>query len=379
MMSINALSTAERERRSPAAAALPLPLSRQRRGQVVLIGLMMLLTVALLAGVGIGAVPISPPQVMAILLEKVTGQPILDAPYETRQAAVLLTIRLPRVLLGVLVGAGLAVSGAAIQGLFRNPLAAPGLIGISSGATLAAVMVIVLGATVLEGLSQVLGRFTLPVAAFLGGVITTWLIYKLSHQGGTTQVATMLLAGVAINALSGAVTGILTFMATDEQLRSITFWSLGSLGGASWQALSAAAPLILIPLLAIPFLAQPLNALLLGEAEAGHLGIHVERVKRWLVLWVALAVGASVAVSGAIGFIGLVVPHLLRLTVGPDHRLVLPGSALLGAALLLAADLLARTIVVPAELPIGIVTSLMGGPFFLWLLLRNRSHYSFQS
>jgi len=378
-MSINALPTVEQEGKSPDAAALPLPLSRQRRGRVVLTGLMLLLVVALLAGVGIGAVPISPPQVMAILLEKVMGQPILDVPYETRQAAVLLTIRLPRVLLGILVGAGLAVSGAAIQGLFRNPLAAPGLIGISSGATLAAVIVIVLGATVLEGLSQVLGRFTLPVAAFLGGVVTTWLIYKLSNQGGTTQVATMLLAGVAINALSGAVTGILTFMATDEQLRSITFWSLGSLGGASWQALSAAAPLILISLLAIPFLAQPLNALLLGEAEAGHLGIHVERVKRWLVLWVALAVGASVAVSGAIGFIGLVVPHLLRLTVGPDHRLVLPGSALLGATLLLAADLLARTIVVPAELPIGIVTSLIGGPFFLWLLLRNRGHYSFQS
>lgn len=378
-MSINALPTAERDRRSSDAAALSLPLSRQRRGRVVLIGLMLLLMVALLAGVGIGAVPISPSQVVTILLEKLMGQPVLDVPYETRQAAVLLTIRLPRVLLGVLVGAGLAVSGAAIQGLFRNSLAAPGLIGISSGATLAAVTVIVLGATVLEGLSQVLGRFTLPLAAFLGGVVTTWLIYKLSNQSGTTQVATMLLAGVAINALSGAVTGILTFMATDEQLRSITFWSLGSLGGASWQSLSAAAPLILIPLLAIPFLAQPLNALLLGEAEAGHLGIHVERVKRWLVLWVALAVGASVAVSGAIGFIGLVVPHLLRLTVGPDHRLVLPGSALLGAALLLASDLLARTIVVPAELPIGIVTSLMGGPFFLWLLLRNRGHYSFQS
>lgn len=375
-MSINALPTTERESKRLDAAALPVHTVRQRRGRMILMGLTLLLIMALLAGVGIGAVPISPPQVVAILLEKVAGQPILDVPYETRQAAVLLTIRLPRVLLGVLVGAGLAVSGAAIQGLFRNPLAAPGLIGISSGAALAAVTVIVLGATALEGLSQVLGRFTLPVAAFLGGVTTTWLIYKLSNQGGTTQVATMLLAGVAINALSGAATGVLTFMATDEQLRSITFWSLGSLGGASWQALSAAAPFILVPLLATPFLAQPLNALLLGEAEAGHLGVPMERVKRWLVLWVALAVGASVAVCGAIGFIGLVVPHLLRLMVGPDHRLVLPGSALFGASLLLASDLLARTVVVPAELPIGIVTSLMGGPFFLWLLLRKRGHYS---
>lgn len=375
---MNILSTTKRVANMTAGAVTkPVTPHRQRQGQLVLIGLAGLLVVALLAGVGLGAVRVSPAQVIAILVNKVAGEGVIDVPYEARQASVVLAIRLPRVLLGLLVGAGLAVSGAAIQGLFRNPLASPGLIGISSGAALAAVTVIVLGATVLQGLSQLLGRFTLPAAAFLGGIFTTWLIYRLANNGGRTQVATMLLAGVAINALTGAVTGILTFMATDEQLRSITFWSLGSLGGANWRSLTVAAPLLLLPLIAIPLLARPLNALLLGEAEAGHLGIPVERVKRWLVVWVALAVGTAVSVSGMIGFVGLVVPHLLRLVIGPDHRLVLPGSALLGASLLLAADLLARTIVVPAELPIGIVTALIGGPFFLWLLLRNRNHYAF--
>ncbi|MEM8859747.1 MAG: iron chelate uptake ABC transporter family permease subunit, partial [Chloroflexota bacterium] len=298
-----------------------------------------------------------------------------DVAYEARERGVLIAIRFPRVLLGVLVGAALGISGAAIQGLFRNPLAAPGLIGISSGAALAAVAVIVLGATLLEGLTELLGNFTLPASAFVGGVITTFIIYQLASSNGRTSVVTMLLAGIAINALTGAVIGILTFIADDEQLRSLTFWGLGSLGGATWRSLRVAAPMILAALITLPFLARPLNALLLGEDEAKHLGIHVERTKRFVIVWVALAVGAAVAVSGAIGFVGLVVPHLLRLTIGPDHRYVIPGSALLGASLLLCADLIARTIVVPAELPIGIVTSLLGGPFFLWLLLRDRKNH----
>jgi iron complex transport system permease protein len=350
---------------------------RLLRGRITLWILLVLLVAAVLAGIGMGAVPITPTQLVAMVLERLGISHGLLVDFGRREMAVFFTIRLPRVILGVLVGAGLGMSGAAIQGMFRNPLAAPGLIGISSGAALAAVTVIVLGATVLEGLSAVLGRYTLPLAAFGGGVVTTFVIYRLSTINGRTQVSTMLLAGIAINALAGAAIGFMTFMATDEQLRSITFWNLGSLGGATWRSVSMAAPLMALPLLTLPLLARPLNALLLGEAEAGHLGINVEMTKRLTVLLVALAVGAAVSVTGTIGFIGLVVPHLLRLLVGPDHRIVLPGSALSGAVLLLLADLLARTVAVPAEVPIGILTAVLGGPFFLWLLLKQRHQVAF--
>jgi iron complex transport system permease protein len=332
-------------------------------------GLVGLLLFMVLASVGIGAVAIAPGDVVRILAQRVGVDVVVDA----RQASVLLAIRLPRVLLGILIGAGLATAGVLMQGLFRNPLADPGLIGVSSGAALAAVGVIVLGATLLEGVTQLLGIFTLPLAAFCGGLAATLLVYRLGTSSGQTLVATLLLAGIALNALAGAGTGLLTFVATDEQLRSITFWSLGSLGGATWRAVGALAPFVLVVLVVAPRYAQALNVVLLGETEARHLGINVERVKQVIVVLSALAVGAAVAVAGIIGFIGLVVPHLLRLLLGPDHRSLLPGSALLGAALLLAADLIARTLVAPAELPIGVVTALIGAPFFLWLLLRDRT------
>jgi iron complex transport system permease protein len=279
---------------------------------------------------------------------------------------------LPRVVLGVLVGAALAMSGAAMQGLFRNPLADPGLLGVSSGAGLAAVGVIVLGDTLRETLPFLSSLWLLPVASFLGGLCMTLLVYSLATVNGRTLVTTMLLAGVAIGALSGALTGLLTFVADDDQLRDITFWSLGSLGGVTWKPLLVVTPFLLVPMLVVPRLARALNVFLLGEAEAGHLGIRTERVKLLLIFLTALAVGAAVSVSGVIGFVGLLVPHLLRLVMGPDHRTLLPACLLLGASLLLFADLVARTIVAPAELPIGIVTSLVGSPFFLYLLLQNR-------
>ncbi|MCK6629243.1 MAG: iron ABC transporter permease [Anaerolineae bacterium] len=351
----------------------PLPLSWPiHRTPLLWIGLSLLLGLVLLAAVGLGAVQIGPGQVAAILAGQIGLN--LAIPYESQQELVLLAIRLPRVVLGLLIGAALAVSGAAVQGLFRNPLADPTLIGIASGAALAAVAVIVLGATLFAGLTAWLGLYTLPLAAFVGGMATTLLVYRLASNGGRTVVTTLLLAGIAINALTGAATGLLTFVATDEQLRSITFWGLGSLGGATWQSVATVTPFVILPLIGIPYLARPLNVLLLGEAEAGHLGVNVERVKQVIVLLVALAVGATVSVAGIIGFVGLVTPHLLRLLVGPDHRRLLPGSALLGATLLLAADLIARTIVIPAELPIGIVTAMLGAPFFLWLLLQDRRH-----
>jgi iron complex transport system permease protein len=329
----------------------------------------LLMGVVLLA-VGIGAVQIAPEQVIAILLKQVG----VDAgiPFEARQESVLMVIRLPRVVAGVLIGSVLALSGAMIQGLFRNPLADPGLIGISSGAALAAAVTIVLGGTVLSGVQALLGDWLLPIAAFGGGIVTTLLIYRLASGGGRTSVTTLLLAGIAVNALTGALIGLLTITATDDQLRDLTFWSLGSLGRAGWALIGVTLPFMILALLPVPFLGRSLNAFLLGEDEAAHIGVHVERVKIAVVVLVALGVGAGVAMAGSIGFIGLVVPHLLRLIVGPDHRLLLPGSALLGAALLVGADLLARTIAVPAEIPIGIVTALVGAPFFFGLLLRER-------
>lgn len=347
---------------------------RSQRAQWVLIGLAVgLMTIATIS-LGQGALQVSPEDVLRILA---SGLGLTDAaasdPYQTY---VILHLRLPRVLLAILVGSALAVSGAALQGLFRNPLADPGLVGVSAGAALGAVSVIVLGTTVLQGITAWLGIYTLPLAAFLGGLAATLLVYRLAQQGGYTPVATLLLAGIAINAVAGAGTGLLTFIADDQQLRSLTFWTMGSLGGATWASVAAAAPLIILPMLALPILAMALNAFLLGESVARHLGIRVEHIKVLVVVLTAMAVGAAVAVSGIIGFIGLVVPHLLRLLIGPDHRYLLPGSALLGALLLLLADLLARNVVAPAELPIGLITALVGGPFFLALLLRRRGMYS---
>jgi iron complex transport system permease protein len=286
---------------------------------------------------------------------------------------VLWDIRLPRLLMGILVGAALAVSGAVMQGLFRNPLADPGLVGIGAGAGLGAIAAIVLGGLFPVVVQEAIGFYLVPFAAFFGGWAGTILLYVVSTSRGRTSVAVMLLAGIALGALSGAISGVLVYMADDQQLRDLTFWGLGSLAGATWAKLLVAAPLILAALLAAPFLAAGLNGLALGEAAAAHLGIPVQRMKTVAILTVAAAVGAAVAVSGGIGFIGIVVPHLLRIAIGPDHRYLLPNAALLGASLLIIADMISRVVIAPAELPIGIVTATIGGPFFLWILLRNRS------
>jgi iron complex transport system permease protein len=289
-----------------------------------------------------------------------------------RDWIVVMDIRLPRITLGALIGAALAVSGAVMQGLFRNPLADPGIVGVSAGAGLGAALFIVLGNAALAPAMAVLGIYAIPFAAFAGGLINTLLLYRIGTRGGFTSVATLLLAGIALGALTGAITGLLVYVADDNQLRDLQFWGLGSLAGANWEKVASAAPIILTMLLATPFLARGLNALTLGEAAAAHIGIRVQRLKNISILLVAAATGASVAVSGGIGFVGIVVPHLLRLSIGPDHKYLLPAAALLGAILLIGADTLARTIVAPAELPIGIITAFVGAPFFLWILLRNR-------
>ncbi|MDH4651990.1 MULTISPECIES: iron ABC transporter permease [unclassified Pseudomonas] len=281
-------------------------------------------------------------------------------------------IRLPRALLGLAVGAVLALSGVAMQGLFRNPLADPGLVGVSSGAALGGAAAIV-GGSALGGLPDAFAPYLLSMCAFAGGLGVTVLVYRLGRRDGQTSVATMLLAGIALTALAGAVIGLFTYLADDATLRSLTFWNMGSLNGASYSRLW---PLLIVTVFVIVWLprrAKALNAMLLGESEARHLGFDVERLKRELVFCTALGVGAAVAAAGLIGFIGLVVPHLVRLVSGPDHRVLLPASALAGASLMLLADLAARLVLAPAELPIGIVTALIGAPFFLYLLVRGRS------
>lgn len=344
--------------------------ARHRRGLAALWLFGLGLAGTFLLAVGYGAVEIGPGQSIAILAAQ-TG---LDLPWEftRQQEAVLLAIRLPRAVAGVLVGGALAASGAALQGLFRNPLADPALIGVSNGAALAAVVAIVLGAGIVRLVPALPRDLLLPLAAFGGGLATTFLVYRIASRDGRTDVATMLLAGVAMNAMAGAGIGFMVFLSDDQQLRDLNYWLLGSLGGITWDRLVLVAPLMLIGILSLPFFARPLNAMLLGESEAVHLGFSVERSKRAIVVLAALATGTSVAITGVIGFVGLVVPHLVRLTAGPDHRLLLPISILFGASLVLIADLFARTLVLPAELPIGIVTACVGGPFFLWLLLRRR-------
>ena len=280
-------------------------------------------------------------------------------------------IRLPRTLLGLAVGGVLALSGVAMQGLFRNPLADPGLVGVSSGAALGAAIAIVGGAA-FGGLPEVMGPYLLSLCAFIGGLGVTALVYRLGRRNGQTNVAVMLLAGIALTALAGSAVGLFTYLADDATLRTLTFWNLGSLNGASYARLW---PLLIVTVgvaLWLPRRANALNALLLGESEANHLGIDVEGLKRELVFCTALGVGAAVAAAGMIGFIGLVVPHLVRLLAGPDHRVLLPASVLAGATLLLFADLIARLALAPAELPIGIVTAFLGAPFFLYLLMRGR-------
>lgn len=292
---------------------------------------------------------------------------LLDGSLDQQQEAVLSYIRLPRVLLAAIVGTSLAVSGAAMQGLFRNPLADPGLIGISSGAALAVALVIVLAGP----FSGALGLYGLSIAAFTGGLVSCVLIFRFARLTGTFSVTYMLLAGIAINALAGAGTGFLTYVSNDQQLRMLTFWTMGSFGGALWPAVVVSASIVLPTAFLLIRNSRELNILLLGEQEARYLGVDSERLKRIVIVCTALSVGVAVAVSGIIGFVGLVVPHLIRLAISPDHRLLIPASALFGALLLLVADTFARTVVAPAEMPVGILTSLIGGPFFLWLLVKQ--------
>ncbi|WP_254453016.1 FecCD family ABC transporter permease [Ruegeria atlantica] len=329
----------------------------------VTLALMGLLVITSIFSISVGA---SDASVRTAFSDLIAGREMSDL-----DRIVLWDIRLPRLALGIMVGAALAVSGVVMQGLFRNPLADPGIVGVSAGAGLGAISAIILGGYLPVSILAWVGNSLVAVAAFLGGWTSVLLLYRVSTRGGQTSVATMLLAGIALGALSGAVSGVLVYMADDQQLRDLTFWGMGSLAGATWTKAATAAPIILISVFVAQFLARALNGMAMGEAVAHHMGIPVQRSKNIAILAVAGATGAAVAVSGGIGFIGIVVPHLLRLATGPDHHRLLINSALLGASLLLCADMISRLIVAPAELPIGIVTAILGAPVFLWILLRR--------
>jgi iron complex transport system permease protein len=295
---------------------------------------------------------------------------------EPSQAALIIgQIRLPRVLLAALMGAVLAMSGGAMQGLFRNPLADPSLIGVTAGASLGAAVVILLGGSVLQGYT---GLTLVSAGAFAGGVAAVLLVYRLATGAAGTSVATMLLAGIAITALAGALGSLLEFFADNAMLRRISLWKMGGLDGASYPRLVIASLVSAAVLAALPRYSNALNALLLGESEARHLGIDVDGTKIALITWVAVGVGTSVAMVGTIAFVGLVVPHIVRMLIGPDHRQLLPAAGLAGAILLVVADTVSRIVIAPAELPVGVITALLGVPFFL-SLLRQRHHYGMQA
>lgn len=343
----------------PLQRRLPVRLQMPAMAYPRLLLFLAVLLAAVVLGVSIGAVPVP---VLDLLLQPEAVTPL--------QAMVFSELRLPRVLLAGAVGAALATSGACLQGLFRNPLAEPQLIGVSSGAALGAIAMIVFGDAL--ALPEALGPYSLPLAAIAGALAVTAVLYWFASQRADGGVVTLLLVGIAINALAGVAIGIFTWLANDGELRSLTFWTLGSFGGTRWQTALPAVLLMGLAIVALLPMAHRLDLLQLGETEASRLGVCVTSLRRRLIFGVAVGVGAGVAVSGIIGFVGLVVPHMVRRLGSVHHGFVLPAAALLGASLTISADLGARTLVVPAEMPVGLITSAIGAPFFLWLVLRMR-------
>ena len=331
-----------------------------KRSDLVLLTLAGVLLTVLLAACAVGAVPVP------VLGALFAGETLTDL-----QRTVLTELRIPRVATAAFVGASLAMAGASLQGLFRNPLAEPQLIGVSAGAALGAIAMIVVGDAL--ALPEAMRPYALPLAAVTGACAVTTGLYLFASRRDASSVTTMLLVGIAVNALAGVGIGLFTWIANDGQLRALTFWSLGSFGSAQWTTTLPAIALMGLALAVLLPGARQLDLLQLGETEAQRLGVSVPRLKRRLVFGAAAAVGAGVAVSGVIGFVGLVVPHLARMIGGVHHGYLMPASALLGASLAVAADLGARTFVAPAEMPVGLITSAIGAPFFLWLIARLRA------
>ncbi|GAA4557458.1 iron ABC transporter permease [Planotetraspora kaengkrachanensis] len=339
-----------------------------RRGRLpyvpVLVLLGILVVAAATAGIAFGSVPLPPGQVWGILLHRLVPS-LVDPAWPPVRETIVMDVRLPRVVLGGVVGAGLSVCGMALQAVVRNPLADPMLLGVSSGATVGAVLVLVVNVSLL-------GAFSLPVAAFAGALVALLLVYFLARTGGRMTTVRLVLSGVATGEVLSAVAGYLIVSSGDpRKTESALRWMLGGLAGITWDLVWIPAAAVLLGTGALLGVSRPLNLLLAGEEAAASLGLNVHRFRAALFVLVALLVGAIVAVSGSIGFVGLMMPHVVRLLVGADHRRALPAVALLGAAFMIAADLAARTLTAPEEIPIGILTALTGGPFFLWLMRRK--------
>jgi len=338
---------------------------RSWRGTALLVGLGVGLVLLAVISAGQGQLDIPPGQVIGAVT-KWLGLDIGTAPVHPQGENALWYVRFPRVVLAMLVGGALATAGALMQGVFGNPLAEPAIVGVSSGAAVGA------AATIVSGIS-VFGTWTVALAAFAGALATTMLVYALSRSGGRTEVVTLVLTGIAVNAFTFAVIAFFTYVASPDAREQLIFWQLGSLNGARWSAVLAVVPFVVVGLAVTVLVARKLDVLALGERSARHLGVSVERLRLTVIVVVALLVGSGTAFAGIIGFVGLVVPHLIRMIVGPGHRLLLPASALGGALLLTGADLAARTAVTNADLPLGMLTALVGGPFFFWLLRRTRA------
>lgn len=349
-------------RATDAAAPAGQPARPRGRAPALVCAMAAALLLLCLFSAGVGAYGIPVGDVLSSVAHRLgLGGAALDRVGES----VLWNVRLPRLVLALLVGASLGCAGALMQGVFGNPLAEPGVIGISAGAAVGAVGAIALGL-------NFLGTWTVTACAFVAGLVTVLIVYTLSRSGGRTEVVTLILTGIAVNAFAGALIGLFIFFADNAQLTQITFWQLGSLAQATWPKVLAVLPCALAGLAVAPLYARKLDLLALGERPARHLGVDVERLRLVLVLVVALLTAAAVAVAGIISFVGLLVPHLLRMAAGPGHRFLVPGSALGGALVLVAADLAARTAAQPAELPLGVLTALFGSPFFFFLLRRTR-------
>lgn len=328
-----------------------------------------LLVVSLVVSARVGAITISYEKIFAFI-GKAMGMKT-TAPFTAIEEALFWKIRLPRVLLCALVGGTLSVSGALMQALFRNPIVEPGLVGTSAGASLGAAFVLVMGKSLAGAYADAIGPFMLPLFAFAGGFAATMAVYKLSTVFEKVNVNTMILAGIAINALCNGGTGFFSYVARDPQARSITFWNLGTLAGADWPGVIMVGISSGIGLLIALRFSKALNALMLGEEEAGYLGINTNRLKMQVIVLNTFIIAIATSIVGVIGFLGLIVPHLLRILKSSDNRFLIIGSALVGGTLLNFADMVARVIVAPSEFPIGVLTAFIGAPFFLYMLIRN--------
>ena len=366
-------------------AAIPVTEVRRVRAGVLLVGLTVALLAVILLAIGYGAYHISAPDILSSIANKLGLRGPLSHlgihvgpvnspldPIPGTGESVLWNVRLPRVSLAVVVGASLAAGGAAMQGSFSNPLAEPGIVGVSAGSAFGAALAIALG-TASWPVFSALGSYTTSIAAFLGGLATVAAVYVAGRSNGKTEVVTLILAGVALNALIGAVIGLLLHFSSDEQLRSITFWNLGSVSNATWPKVIAVAPLAVIGIAILMVVARQLDLLALGERSARHLGVNIERLRITTLVAVAIVTAAATAVSGVILFVGLVIPHLIRGLAGPAHKVLIPACALAGGLLLVLADLFARWVANPQELPLGVLTSLVGSPVFFVLLRRTRT------